>query len=58
MPEISPAQRTATTAKVILGAGIIAWGSALLQGSVVATVLAGVLLVFGGALLIAARREV
>ena len=57
MPDISPAQRTATTAKVILGAGIVAWGSAFLRGSVVATVLAGALLVFGGALLIAARRE-
>ncbi|NLD54656.1 MAG: hypothetical protein GX652_08370 [Burkholderiaceae bacterium] len=58
MPEITPAQRTATTAKVILGAGVLAWGSAMLRGSVVATVIAGVLLVFGGALLIAARREV
>ena len=43
---------------VILGAGVLAWGSAMLRGSVVATVIAGVLLVFGGALLIAARREV
>ncbi len=57
MPELSPAQRTATTAKIILGAGIVAWAPAFMHGSVMATVLAGLLMVFGGGLLIAARRD-
>ena len=56
MPELSPAQRTATTAKVILGTGIFAWAPAFMQGSVMATSLAGLLMVLGGGLLIAARR--
>ena len=56
MPEISPAQRTATTAKIILGAGIVAWGPAFMHGSVMATALAGLLMIAGGGLLIAARR--
>jgi hypothetical protein len=56
MSEISPAQRTATTAKVILGVGIVAWGPAFMHGSVMATALAGLLMIGGGGLLIAARR--
>ncbi len=56
MTESTPAQRTATTAKFILGAGLLAWGAAIMHGSVMATVLAGLLMLFGGGLLIAARR--
>ena len=56
MSELSPAQRTATTAKVILGTGIVAWPPAFMHGSVTASLLAALLMAFGGALLLAARR--
>ncbi|MEO6269098.1 MAG: hypothetical protein ABIP08_02210 [Lautropia sp.] len=56
MPELSPAQRTASTAKVILVVGLVAWAPAFTHGSVMATVLAGLLMIVGGGLLIAARQ--
>jgi len=56
MSELSPAQRTATTAKVILGTGIVAWPPAFMHGSVTASLLAALLMACGGGLLVAARR--
>ena len=56
MSELSPAQRTATTAKVILGTGIVAWPPAFMHGSVTASLIAALLMAFGGGLLVAARR--
>jgi hypothetical protein len=56
MSDLSPAQRTATTAKIILGTGIVAWPPAFMHGSVTASLLAALLMAFGGGLLVAARR--
>ena len=56
MSDESPAQRTATTAKVILGAGLLASAPAFMHGSIMATVLAGLLMLGGGGLLVAARQ--
>ena len=56
MTDQSPAQRTAVTAKILLTAGILFAIEALLRGSVARTLMAAGLLVFGGGLLVAARR--
>ena len=56
MSELSPAQRTATTAKVILGTGIVAWPPAFMHGSVKASLIEELLIAFGGCILFAARR--
>lgn len=56
MSDLTPAQRTATTAKVILAASLITWATAVLKGSVMTSMLAGALMLLGGGLLMAARR--
>jgi hypothetical protein len=56
MVELSPAQRTAGTARVVLFAGILFAAEALWRGSVARTLVAAALLVFGGGLLILAKR--
>lgn len=56
MAELSPAQRTAGTARIVLTAGILFAAEALWRGSVARTLMAAALLVFGGGLLIFAKR--
>ncbi|UCE31118.1 MAG: hypothetical protein JSW68_13955 [Burkholderiales bacterium] len=56
MGELSPGQRTATTAKILMTAGILFVLEAIWRGSLVRTLLAGALLAGGGALLAFARR--
>jgi len=56
MAELSPAQRTAGTARIVLTAGILFAAEALWRGSVTRTLMAAALLVFGGGLLIFAKR--
>lgn len=56
MAQLSPAQRTAGTARIVLTAGILFAAEALWRGSVARTVMAAALLVFGGGLLIFAKR--
>ena len=56
MVALSPAQRTAGTARVVLFAGILFAAEALWRGSVARTLVAAALLVFGGGLLILAKR--
>jgi hypothetical protein len=56
MMDQSPAQRTAVTAKILLTAGVLFAVEAMLRGSVARTVMAAGLLVFGGGLLMAAKR--
>ena len=53
---VSATQRTATTAKLLLLAGIIFAAEALLRGSVVRVFMASGLLVFGAGLFLAARH--
>jgi hypothetical protein len=53
---VTPSQRTASTAKLLLIVGLIIAAEALLRGSVIRTFMAGGLLVFGGGLLMAARQ--
>lgn len=56
MPELSPAQRTATTARILLTAGMVFVVEALFRGSATRTIIAGAILAIGGGLLIAAKR--
>ena len=56
MTNLTPAQRTAATAKILLTAGALFASEALWRGSVARTLIAGALLVFGGGLLMAAKR--
>lgn len=56
MAQMSPAQRTAGTARIVLTAGVLFAAEALWRGSVARTVMAAALLVFGGGLLIFAKR--
>jgi hypothetical protein len=56
MMDQSPAQRTAATARIVLTAGILFALEALLRGSVARSLVAAALMVFGGGLLVAARR--
>lgn len=56
MTHPSPARRTAGTAKFLLTAGVLFAVEALWRGSVTRTVMAVCLLVFGGGLLMAAKR--
>ena len=56
MAKTTPAQRTAVTAKILLTAGFVFASEALWRGSVARTLVAACLLVFGGGLLMAAKR--
>ncbi|HMM52147.1 MAG TPA: hypothetical protein PKD87_11075 [Burkholderiaceae bacterium] len=56
MAQLSPAQRTAGTARVVLTAGILFAVEAFWRGSVTRTLMAAALVVFGGGLLILAKR--
>ncbi len=56
MSQLSPAQRTAGTARIVLTAGILFALEALWRGSVTRTLMAAALVVFGGGLLILAKR--
>jgi hypothetical protein len=53
---VTPSQRTASTAKLVLVIGLLIAAEALLRGSVVRTFMASGLLIVGGGLLIAARQ--
>ncbi|HWS74073.1 MAG TPA: hypothetical protein VN324_02920 [Quisquiliibacterium sp.] len=56
MSELSPAQRTAGTARILMAAGALFAAEAVFRGSVARTLLATVLLAFGGGLLFFAKR--
>ncbi len=56
MAELSPAQRTAGTARVLMMAGALFATEAIWRGSIARTLMAAALLVFGGGLLILAKR--
>jgi hypothetical protein len=56
MYSMTPSQRTATTAKIVLMAGVLFAAEALLRGSIVRTFIASGLLMFGGGLWMAARQ--
>ncbi|MCD6732658.1 MAG: hypothetical protein LT103_03555 [Burkholderiaceae bacterium] len=56
MSQLSPAQRTAGTARIVLTAGILFALEALWRGSVTRTLMAAALMVFGGGLLFLAKR--
>lgn len=56
MAQSSPAQRTAGTARFVLIAGALFAVEALWRGSVARTLVAAALMVFGGSLLIFAKR--
>lgn len=56
MTRLSPAQRTAGTARIVLAAGILFAAEALWRGSITRTVVAMALLVFGGGLLFFAKH--
>jgi hypothetical protein len=56
MAELSPSQRTAVTARILMTAGALVVSEALWQGSVARTLIASGLLAAGGALLVFAKR--
>jgi hypothetical protein len=56
MPDSSPAQRTAFTARVVMSAGLLFAVEAILRGSVARTLMAALVLALGGGLLFAAKR--
>lgn len=56
MSEVSPAQRTAGTARLLVMAGVLFAAEAIWRGSVARTLMAAALLVFGGGLLFLAKR--
>lgn len=56
MTEVSPAQRTAGTARIVLTAGALFALEAIWRDSVVRTVFAACLLALGSWLLLAAKR--
>ncbi len=56
MTRLSPAQRTAGTARIVLTAGILFAAEALWRGSIARVLMAAALLVFGGGLLILAKQ--
>lgn len=56
MADLSPSQRTAGTARILLAAGALVALEAMWQGSVARTVIASGLLLVGGGLLLAAKR--
>ncbi len=56
LPQLSPGQRTAATARLIVLAGIVGWAPALASGSLAASLLLTLVVIAGAALLSAARR--
>jgi len=56
MSELSPAERTAGTARILVTAGMLVAAEALWRGSVVRTLLATLVLAAGGGLLFLAKR--
>jgi hypothetical protein len=56
MHELSPAQRTAGTARFLMAAGGLVALEALWRGSVGRTLMAALLIAFGGGLLYVAKR--
>jgi len=56
MAELSPAQRTAGTARVLIAAAAIFAAEAFWRGSVARTLMAAALFAFGGGLLFLAKR--
>jgi len=56
MSELSPSQRTASTARFLLGTGSLVALEAMWQGSVARTLLASAVLAMGGTLLFFAKR--
>ncbi len=53
---LSPGQRTAVTARVIVSAGIVGWAPALALGSLAASLFLTLVVIAGTALWSAARR--
>jgi len=56
MTRLSPAQRTAGTARIVLTAGVLFAAEALWRGSVARILMATALLLFGGGLLFLAKQ--
>jgi len=56
MSELSPAQRTAGTGRILMTAGVLFAAEAIWGGSVVRTLVATLVLALGGGLLFAARH--
>ena len=56
MTRLSPAQRTAGTARIVLTAGVLFAAEALWRGSVTRILMATALLLFGGGLLFLAKQ--
>jgi len=56
MSELTPAERTAGTARILVTAGTLAAIEALWRGSIVRTLLATLVLAAGGGLLLLAKR--
>ncbi len=56
MHDLSPAQRTAGTARIIVTAGVMVAIEAILRGSVARTLVAAAVLMLGGGLLFLAKR--
>jgi hypothetical protein len=56
MAELSPSQRTASTARFLLGTGSLVALEAMWQGSVARTLIASAVLAMGGTLLFFAKR--
>src|SRR5690606_11118877 len=57
MTRLSPAQRTASTARIVLTAGALFVIEALARGSAMRTAIAGAIVAIGGGLLFAAKRS-
>lgn len=56
MSELSPAQRTAGTARFLMAAGLAFAAEAVWRGSAIRTLIAALVLAVGGGLLLAAKR--
>ena len=56
MSDLSPAQRTAGTARFLVAAGTLFAAEAIWRGSVARSLIAAALIVFGGGLLFIANR--
>jgi len=56
MAQLSPAQRTAGTARILMTAGALFAAEAVFRGSVARTLLSTALLAFGAGLLFFAKR--